>query len=73
MGDKGAHSQVCMEWQYVEDLISLHVLTLYAILEKKYTLANAEHQHAESQENGLLEYAREISNQNVTVYISNTR
>lgn len=40
---------------------------------KKYTLANAEHQHAESQENGLLEYAREISNQNVTVYISNTR
>ena len=53
MGDKGAHSQVCMEWQYVEDLISLHVLTLCAILEKKY---------AESQENGLLEYAREISN-----------
>ena len=33
----------------------------------------AEHQHAESQENGLLEYAREISNQNVAVYISNTR
>ena len=64
MGDKGAHSQVCMEWQYVEDLISLHVLTLCAILEKKY---------AESQENGLIEYAREISNQNVTVYISNTR
>lgn len=29
--------------------------------------------YAESQENGLLEYAREISNQNVTVYISNTR
>ena len=40
---------------------------------KKYTLANVEHQHAQSQENGLLEYAREISNQNVTVYISNTR
>jgi hypothetical protein len=30
---------------------------------KEYTPANAEYQHDESQENGLIEYAREISHQ----------